>query len=157
MSSISRFSGDNFGGVVSLLYALHANVKNQIDFYASNIQLSQAFIDANFFSIVFEREQCELKEPSQVTSIGKSRTISVVLAVPKDRQEIADQLSLVDDRALWLLLKDQNGNFKLIGNDDETVRQREDYSSGSRVSHTNGYRFKFSGRFKSKAPIITIV
>jgi hypothetical protein len=140
-----------------LQYALHANTKDQIDFFASSIQLAQAFIDAHFHKIAFEQEQCELKEPSSLASPGKYRTISVVLAVPKDRQEIVDQLSLVEDRALWLLLKDQNGNFKLIGNDDETVRQREDYSSGSRVSHTNGYRFKFSGRFKSKAAIITIV
>lgn len=157
MSSISRHSGDNFGGITKLFYALHSEVNQSIDWLKVPFTISQAFIDSNFFRIKFENKTGSYTVKKTNTAQGPVYGVAVKIDLHKDRQDIADQIEAVGDRKLITIIQSLNGAFYLLGSKEAGLKQAEIFNTGQVPSDLNGYVFQFTGEFLKKPEIITIL
>ncbi|GEM_PF-4923092 len=157
MSSISKHTGDNLGGIARLSYALEQLATPHIDTTGTSIQLSQADLDTYFHTIEPHHFAAGYIQQRTNGPNGPSWTITVGLTIIGDRQEIRDQVELVLDRKLWIYLTDRNGQQLLIGHAGEGIVQAETLSSGQQVSELAGYDYQVQGTLTRKMRPVTLL
>lgn len=132
-ASISRPSTLNPGGWCSLLFFLHEDVENWpvID-PATGIIVTELTLKSgkSFYSIKGVENDRLFNENSRSGSAGISHEVSVNCKIGGNDNNITLTLGRLQHHIFGLLVKDRNGERRLIGDPDSGARLEFNYTSG---------------------------
>jgi len=146
MSAVSKQSETNHGGISRIKYAIEENISSAINLdeliitEATTIAITQSLIDNNFFDLHFlmrtaNHDELELNNPA-----GISYRHNIELRFAKDRPDIQAFRSLIKNKKLVLLFKNNNSEWKLLYG----VRAVSNHRTGKEPKDANSYTVTFS-------------
>lgn len=98
-------------------------------------------------------ETLNFDEPSKETQNGPYYEKIVSGFVPGDKEELLALMEQMDGRMFILIIKDTNGQDRLIGSHGDFLTFYSTYNSGSTRQDQKGYNFKFTGSAIFRAPV----
>lgn len=156
MSSVSRHSGDNYGGVIKASYSILQDVKDQIDWLADPLTISQDTLDNYFHTLRFEPKTAKYRRRRRNTNQGPVYNVDLTMDFHKDRDDIIAEIENVSDRRLLIYIETTNGDRYLLGFENEGLMQTEDLDTGTMPSDLNHVGAAFSGSLTKKPAKITV-
>jgi hypothetical protein len=153
MKTLSKFSGENMGGIATLWAIPPADI-HSITKQAGNIYTVLFNTTDNIYAIYFTAETAKFREPKTEKSAGILYEPSFSAIIPKDTPTLQNEIDFIE-RHKWLIIyQDQNDYFKLIGTIREPLAFSADVDIPEDIKGLNKTMFVFSGKIPKRSLFI---
>lgn len=154
MSGISKATGDNYGGISRLYYALMRDITDLFDFEyeQDDLSISQANLDGRFYRLHHLLRSANYDYNRQQGPDGETFDHVIEAAFLKSRQEVRDHIQATNSAKLCLIFKNNNGDWFILPNAEESTSFR----SGKEPQNRNGYTMNWSAKLPDGELPLTI-
>jgi hypothetical protein len=153
MNDINKFCNDNLGGVNSFKFipdtdilAMPTNINNSF--------LEPVFINngARWYNCYATQDTIRYTEEKEKSKHGDFFSIKFVAFIPKDTDELSNNLESMNNKNFVIDYIDNNGNRKLIGSKENPLQFKYSLDTGSSMPNRNGYQIEFTAQSIHKMP-----
>lgn len=155
MPGISQATGENYGGIARLYFALQRDIAAlwDFDYERDDLQISQANLDAYFSRLRFTRRTANWDYDKRPGAGATEYNNVIEASFAQEREEIRTHLSATEDSQLCFIWKSHNGQWYILPYAVESTAFR----SGKEPKDTNGSTFTWSALLPYPAQALTII
>jgi hypothetical protein len=153
MKALSKFTGDNMGGIATLWAVPPTDI---LSIQKSNGNIYDVYFatTANIYAIYFTAETASFAEQKKQTEAGiiYEQTFSGI--IPKDTPSMQEHVDYIERRKWLVIYLDQNGYYKLIGQIDSPLSFAGNLELPPETKGLNKMAFTFEGKTTRRAYFI---
>lgn len=153
--SISKHSGDNYGGISKLYFALQRDVQDLWDFEydRKNLSITLANLNSKFNKLNFMMRTAGTDFSKKPTPSGDEYTNVVEANFTKSRADVWAHLGTTTDSQVCLIFQDMNGQWYVLPYADESTA----FKTGREPKDTNGYTITWAALLAFPAVPISVI
>jgi hypothetical protein len=157
INEIKKHENDNLGSVVELKF-LPIEAVETMPIAVNGAVHAPVVLKQNFawINCYCSPNTISFKEDAADSEHGTYYKKKLSGKTPKDRSEVIDSFSKMDNGKFILLYKDANGTLKLIGSPDEPIYFKNSFSTKEDVAQRNEYDINFEGDGLLKSPVYNL-
>lgn len=121
------------------------------------VSVTQDLIDDFFEEIFFNRESANHDEVPSLSTQGKTYGQVIDLLLLKDRVELREFMADYENLQVVVLLTDNNGEMKLVGDEREGLYVLDEKHSGRRVADLNQCNCSIAGTTTQESRLVTVI
>lgn len=154
MKTITFDFSTNLGGIEKI-YAIAPEAIASIDRnYTDNTTTLHLTSTDSIIDIYCSMDTLQFTEKQEQTSAGSSYSIEITGITPKQNPIHQEALARLESEYWTILFKDNNGNYRLAGNEEELLTFQRVGTTGKKMSERNQIEFVFIGTLSNSALFI---
>jgi len=157
INDITRHTDDNIGGNFKFKFTPVNNIQSIAAISNGAIHTEiKLYAGSRWYEGYATPESMNFSDQQQSSEHGAFHKKTFKGVIPKNRPELIDLFNSMKDRRFILIVYDNNGLIRLVGNKTEPLKFTSSGDTKTKYSERNEFEFQFYGEGIDKSPFYNV-